>query len=81
MVSFLIYPSSKPKEGETGTCVSGQMTRAFISTDTATGLQILSGSWAQINGVKVSEGSLWGLGIYHFPPNHSLYIAEDVVVC
>lgn len=54
MVSFLTHLSSWPK-GERGSCVSGKMTWAFISTDTATGLQILRGSWDQIN---VAEGEV-----------------------
>lgn len=36
------------------------MTRAFISTDIATGLQILHGSCAQINDVEGKEGEFCG---------------------
>lgn len=38
------------------------MTRAFISTDIAIGLQILHGSCAQINDAEGKEGEFVGLG-------------------
>ena len=27
------------------------------------------------------SGGLWGLGVYHFSPNHGLHIAKDAIVC
>lgn len=50
-----------PGKGERGTCVSGKMTWAFISTDTATGLQILRGSWDWINVAEGEEAEVCGV--------------------
>lgn len=58
-----VFSSTPPpcqRKGRSGTCVSRKMTQAFISTDIASGLQILHGSCAQINDVEGKEGELCG---------------------
>jgi hypothetical protein len=44
-----IHPSRSQGGRKSGTCVNRKVTRAFLSTDVASGPQILLGSWAQIN--------------------------------
>ena len=49
-----------PRKGERGTRVSGKTTWAFVSTDTATELQILHGSWDWIDAAEGEEAEVCG---------------------